>query len=69
MKQKFVLVFVVCAAFAIVHAQPAPAPKSQVRPGAPVESSPLPKLPPLAPLFDYPLRDTSRPSRSDADLN
>lgn len=31
----------------------------QVRKGAPVETSPLPRLPKLAPLFDVPLRDTS----------
>lgn len=46
-----------------ISAQPAgPVPavaRSEVRPGAPVETAPLPKLPPLRPLFEHPVRDTS----------
>jgi hypothetical protein len=38
---------------------PSAASKPLVRTGAPVERAPLPKLPPLKPLFDYPIRDTS----------
>ena len=33
--------------------------QSQVRSGSPIEKAPLPKLPLLKPLFDYPIRDTS----------
>jgi xylan 1,4-beta-xylosidase len=40
-------------------AVPATAVPTQIRPGAPVEQGPIPQLPSLAPLFDYPLRDTS----------
>ncbi len=39
--------------------QPPMAANTQVRPGAPVETELPPPLPPLVPLFDYPLRDTS----------
>lgn len=38
--------------------QPAAGPNTQLRPGAPVETS-IPALPSIKPLFDYPLRDTS----------
>lgn len=36
-----------------------PPPKSQIRAGAPVERGPLPALPAIKPLMDYPMRDTS----------
>ena len=38
---------------------PPPAAKSEVRVGAPVETAPLPVLPPIRPLLDLPMRDTS----------
>lgn len=45
---------------AVAETTPAkPAKKSEIRAGAPVETSPLPELPPIRPLLDYPLRDTS----------
>lgn len=51
------LIVTVCCASALAAAQPAP--KSEIRAGAPVETSPLPALPPLRPLFDHVIRDTS----------
>lgn len=47
----------VSTAFAQAPARPAP--KSEVRAGAPVETAPLPALPPIRPLLDIPVRDTS----------
>src|SRR4051812_5131423 len=34
---------------------------TEVRPGAPVVRGPVPQLPALKPLFDYPVRDASGP--------
>jgi beta-xylosidase len=60
MKRLFrVLLLSLLAAAPRAGQTPPAASKPQVRAGAPVETAPLPKLPPLAPLFDYPIRDTS----------
>lgn len=54
------LLFASCLMHPRAVAQEAPAKKgSEARPNAPVEKGPIPQLPPLRPLFDYPLRDTS----------
>ena len=49
---------VLMSCMATAQAPPARA-GSEARPGAPVEAGPIPRLPPIKPLFDYPLRDTS----------
>lgn len=60
---RFLVATAICVAPAVALAQPAPPsaaaqPKSEIRAGAPVETRRTP-LPPLKPLMDHPMRDTS----------